>query len=79
MLKLSHLFLLFLLSNVTNLLYSMNDRLDLWNDHSDAVQHYRDTKNLTKHKIERQKKHQGLSSKKKHLKLARIHDTKATK
>jgi hypothetical protein len=42
----------------------MNDHTNHWNDDSDTVEHYRKTKNLTKQKLERHKKHQNTYCKK---------------
>ena len=78
MVTISRFFMLFLLCNATNALHAMNDRSHAWND-CDASEHYIKTKNLTKQKIERQKKHQNLHSKKKHIQAASINLKKAAK
>ncbi len=81
MLTLSRFFMLFLLCNATSALHSMekHDLHNAWDDNSDAVRCHIEAKNLTKHKRERHKKRQGLSSKQKHIQAARTNNKKVIK
>ncbi len=79
MLTVSGFFMLFLLCNVSNALHAMDESSKNVNYDYDGAEHYIKTKNLTKHKIERQKKHQNPQTKKKYEKVANIYTKKATK
>lgn len=65
--KLSRFFIFFLVCNATNALRSM-DKIDQLVYESDAAQRYEEEKELTRQKINRHKKHQKPSPKKKHTK-----------
>jgi hypothetical protein len=71
--KISHFFILFLVCNATHTLHAMNDQNDHWNEH------YQQAKDLTREKMDRQKKHRHPQDKKKHNKKANTQPKKATK